>query len=48
LKGSDTKVSRHESTATQEHFEILVKHVEEMDLKRIQLETQLEVRTSLA
>ncbi|KAK2191867.1 hypothetical protein NP493_44g13017 [Ridgeia piscesae] len=47
LEGSDTKVSRHESTATQEHFEILVKHVEEMDLKRIQLETQLEAERDI-
>ena len=35
---------RHEQTANQEHFDILVKHVEEVDLKRIQSNTQLEVR----
>ena len=45
LQGSESEVCRHEQTANQEHFDILVKHVEEVDLKRIQSNTQLEVRT---
>ena len=44
LQGSESDVRRHEQTANQEHFDILVKHVEEVDLKRIQSNTQLEVR----
>ena len=45
LQGSESEVRRHEQTANHEHFDILVKHVEEVDLKRIQSNTQLEVRT---
>ena len=44
LQSSESEVHEHERKANQEHFDILVKHVEEVDLKRIQLKTQLEVR----
>ncbi|KAI0227790.1 TNF receptor-associated factor 3 [Lamellibrachia satsuma] len=42
FEGSESEVTKHEREANQEHFDILVKHVEEVDLKCIQLETQLE------
>ncbi|KAI0226279.1 hypothetical protein LSAT2_023097 [Lamellibrachia satsuma] len=43
FEGSESEVTKHEREANQEHFDILVKHVEEVDLKCIQLETQLEM-----
>ncbi|KAI0212747.1 TNF receptor-associated factor 3 [Lamellibrachia satsuma] len=42
FEGSESEVRRHEQTANQQHFDILVKHAEEVDLKRIQSNTQLE------
>ena len=46
FQGSESEVRRHEQTANEQHFDILVKHVEEVDLKRIQSNTRLEVRTT--